>query len=136
MNDVSTEPRTVVVERELAHPPEKVWRVLTLPHFIEEWLGDNAFRAEAGHRFDLGFEWGDVNCRVLEVELHRKLSYTWASGELDSVVRWTLTPTTNGTKLTMEQTGFPDGQPRYYNGAQHGWPKFFDGIEQVLARID
>lgn len=136
MNEVSTEPKTIVVERELDAPPEKVWRVLTEPHFIKEWLMQNDFRAVVDHRFGFCFEWGEVDCRVLEVEPHRRLSYTWVSGELDSVITWTLTETSSGTRLRMEQTGFPANAPRYYYGAQHGWPKFFDGIERTLARMD
>ncbi len=37
MNE-STETRSVVIERELPYPPEKIWRALTQPHLIEEWL--------------------------------------------------------------------------------------------------
>ena len=43
--------RSVVVERELPHPPEKLWRALTQPHLIEQWLMKNDFRPAVGHRF-------------------------------------------------------------------------------------
>jgi hypothetical protein len=32
MNEAATETRSVVVEREIPHPPEKIWRALTQPH--------------------------------------------------------------------------------------------------------
>lgn len=136
MSSPPTEARSVVVEREMPHPPEKVWRVLTQPHLIEEWLMKSDFQPVVGHRFQLRFEWGVVDCRVRTVEPHRRLSYTWVSGELESLVTWTLTPAGTGTLLRMEQVGFPSGQPRYYHGARAGWPRFLAAIEELLGRID
>jgi uncharacterized protein YndB with AHSA1/START domain len=57
MNEVSTETRSVVVEREFPHPPEKVWRALTRPHLIGEWLMKTDFRPVVDHRFDFRFDW-------------------------------------------------------------------------------
>ena len=37
MTDAAAETRSVVVEREIPCPPEKIWRALTEPHLIEEW---------------------------------------------------------------------------------------------------
>ncbi len=143
MNHTSTETRTVVVERELPHPPEKVWRALTQQHLIEEWLMKNDFQPVVGHRFNLRGEWGGVlDCEVLAVELHRKLSYTWNHAHDDpaynlrSAVTLTLTPTSTGTHLRMEQSGFRPEQKLAYNGARHGWQGFFGALETVLARPD
>ena len=60
MNEASTETRSVVVEREIPHPPEKIWRALTQPHLIEEWLMKNDFKPAVGHRFNLRGDWGGV----------------------------------------------------------------------------
>lgn len=136
MNEASTETRSVVVERELSHPPEKIWRALTQPHLIEEWLMKADFKPVVGHHFGFRADWGAVDCQVLEAEPNEKLSYTWGDDNLKSVVTWTLTPTGKGTLLRMEQSGFRPDQPRYYQGARAGWPKFFANLEQVLARID
>lgn len=136
MTDIAPDERAVVVEREFPHPPEKLWRALTQPHLIEEWLMKSDFRALVDHRFEFRFDWGAVECRVLEVEQHRTLAYTWESGALRSVVTWTLTPTRRGTHLRMEQVGFPEEQPRYYQGARMGWPRFIDALEQTLATMD
>ena len=136
MNETSSETRAVVVEREMPYPPEKLWRALTQPHLIEEWLMKNDFKPVVDHRFNLRADWGAVSCQVLEVEPHKTLSYTWGDHSLKSVVTWTLTPTSAGTHLRMEQTGFRPDQPRYYQGARAGWPTFFANLEQVLARID
>ena len=136
MNETLTETRSVVVEREISHPPEKIWRALTQPHLIEEWLMKNDFKPVVDHRFSLRADWGAVDCQVLAVEPNKTLSYTWGDHDLKSIVTWTLTPTSAGTHLRMEQSGFRPDQPRYYHGARGGWPKFFANLEQVLARTD
>lgn len=136
MNETSAETRSVVVEREFPHPPEKIWRALTQPHLIEDWLMKNDFKPVVGGRFNLSADWGAVNCRVQKAEPNKTLSYTWDTKDLRSVVTWTLIPTSTGTLLRMEQTGFrPDQQP-YYRGAKAGWPRFFANLEEVLARMD
>ena len=136
MTDTATETRSVVVEREIAYPPEKIWRALTQPHLIEEWLMKNDFKPVVGHRFNLRADWGAVDCQVREVEPNKTLSYTWGAYGLESVVTWTLTPTSKGTQLRMEQTGFRPDQQQAYQGAKGGWPQFFAKLEQVLARMD
>jgi uncharacterized protein YndB with AHSA1/START domain len=132
----STERLSVVVEREIAHPPEKIWRALTQPHLIEEWLMKNSFKPVVGHRFDLHAEWGGVECVVVTIEPQKVLSYTWAARGLDSVVTWTLTPTDTGTRLRMEQVGFLPDQQMAYRGATAGWPRFLAALEQLVARLD
>jgi uncharacterized protein YndB with AHSA1/START domain len=136
MSDTSTVTQSVIIERDLPHPPDKIWRALTQPHLIAEWLMKNDFRPVVGHRFDLRADWGSVACEVLEVEPTTTLSYTWGDDVLKTVVTWTLAPTGTGTRLRMEQAGFQPDQPRYYHGARSGWPRFLDTLEQVLARID
>ena len=136
MNETSTETLSVVVEREIDFPPEKIWRALTQPHLIEEWLMKNDFKPVVDHRFNLRADWGAVDCQVLAIEPIHTLSYTWAAYGLESVVTWTLTPTSAGTRLRMEQSGFRTDQPQNYQGAKYGWQQFFANLEQVLARLD
>ena len=143
MTEAVAETRTVVVEREIAHPPAKLWRALTQPHLMAEWLMKNDFQPTVGHRFQLRGEWGGVlDCEVLEIEPERSLSYTWdydnddPAFALKSVVTFTLTPTANGARLRMEQSGFRPTQKQAYGGAHAGWKQFFDNLEQVLARPD
>ena len=133
--------RSVIVEREFPYPPEKIWRALTEPHLIEEWLMRNDFKPVVGQRFNLRGDWGGVlDCEVLQIEAHKSLSYTWnfqhddAAFNLQSVVTFTLTPTSAGTRLRMEQAGFHPDQKQAYGGARAGWEKFFTKLEQVLAR--
>ena len=136
MNEPSAGTLSVVVEREMPFPPEKIWRALTQSHLIEEWLMKNDFRPQEGHRFNLNASWGGVDCEVRTVVPNRTLTYTWNTKDLESVVTWTLTRTDRGTHLRMEQSGFrPDQQP-YYRGAKAGWQRFLAELEQVLARLD
>ena len=143
MTNTATETKTVVVERDIAHPPEKLWRALTQPHLIEEWLMKNDFSPVVGHRFNLRGEWGGVlDCEVLAIEPPKTLSYTWnfshddTAFNLTSVVTFTLTPTPSGTHLRMEQTGFRPDQRQAFGGARQGWEQFFANLEQTLARAD
>ena len=136
MTEATTETRTVVVEREIPYPPEKIWRALTQPHLIEEWLMKNDFELVADHKFNLRGDWGSVDCQVLKIQPMRMLSYSWEAHGLESIVTWTLTPTGTGTTLRMEQSGFRSDQEQAYRGARMGWGTFFAKLEQVLARTD
>ncbi|HEX8568478.1 MAG TPA: SRPBCC domain-containing protein [Caulobacteraceae bacterium] len=143
MTDVSAEVLTAVVERDFPHPPEKLWRALTQPHLIEEWLMKNDFAPVVGHRFNLRGDWGGVlDCEVLVVEPETTLAYTWnfdhddPAYALKSVVTFTLAPAGEGTRLRIEQSGFRPGQKQAYGGAYAGWRKFFDNLDQLAARLD
>lgn len=141
MSQAANETLSVVVEREIPHPPEKLWRALTQPHLIEEWLMKNDFNPVVGHHFKLRGEWGGVlDCEVLAIEPNKTLSYTWnfahddPAYRMQSVVTFTLTPTRTGTHLRMEQVGFRPDQKQAYGGARLGWKQNLEKLEQVLAR--
>jgi uncharacterized protein YndB with AHSA1/START domain len=135
--------RTVVVEREFAHPPAKVWRALTQPHLLAEWLMQTDFAPDVGHAFTLRTDpvggWnGMIDGKVLTVEPERVLAYTWDAGEgalrVTTVVTLTLTATAGGTHLRMEQSGFGSAQVQNFQGAKYGWQNFLDRLEALLAR--
>jgi uncharacterized protein YndB with AHSA1/START domain len=139
--------RSVIVERQMRHPPEKIWRALTQGPLIEDWLMKNDFQPVVGHKFNFRTapmpHWNGVtDCEVLAVEPHERLSYSWnASGEeaangLKTVVTWTLTPTEGGTHLRMEQSGFRPRDESNYQGAVYGWQRLVDGLERVTAGLD
>jgi uncharacterized protein YndB with AHSA1/START domain len=139
--------RSVVVEREIPHPPEKIWRALTQGPLIEEWLMKNDFQPVVGHRFNLRGtpmpNWsGVIDCEVLDVEPNVRLAYTWGlpgeevANAFKSVVTWTLTPTKGGTHLRMEHSGFRADQDANYKGASYGWNRFIGGLERVLGGLE
>ena len=138
----NTDPaRTLVVEREMPHSPEKVWHALTQSSLMEEWLMKNDFQPVVGHRFNLRAtpvpNWnGVIDGEVLVVEPNSRLAYSWGSMGLESVVTWTLTPTKGGTHVRMEQSGFRAEEDANYKGARYGWTKFIGDLERVVGRLD
>jgi uncharacterized protein YndB with AHSA1/START domain len=135
-----TTARSLVIEKELPHPPEKVWRALTHGPLIKEWLMDNDFQPVVGHRFNFRATpvapWnGVIESEVLIVEPNKKLSYSWGTLGLESVVIWTLAATKTGTLLRMEQSGFGPDQDANYKGAKYGWTKFIGNLERVVGGL-
>jgi uncharacterized protein YndB with AHSA1/START domain len=132
---------TIAFEFDLAHPPEKVWRALTDPDLLAEWLLPViGLRLEPGTAFTFRTQahpgWdGTVSCRFLEIEPHRKLRYTWSVPFLDTVVTFTLAPTASGTRLTLVQSGFKPDQKRESGGARYGWTMMGEKLVHLLARI-
>jgi uncharacterized protein YndB with AHSA1/START domain len=136
-----TTTRTLVIEKEMPHPPEKIWRALTQGPLIKEWLMDNDFEPVVGHRFQFRStpvpNWdGIIDSQVLVIEPNKKLSYSWGTMGMESVVTWTLTPTDAGTRLRMEQSGFGPDQDAAYKGANYGWQKFIGNMERVVAGLE
>jgi len=136
-----TSTRSVIVEREFPHPPEKVWRALTESSLIEQWLMKNDFQPVTGHAFTLRAEpvpgWnGIIECQVLAADPSKTLSYTWGTLGHGTVVTFTLAPVGAGTHLRMEQSGFRPDQEKNYKGAIYGWQRFIGSLEQVVARLE
>ena len=141
MTETVASTRTLTIERELPHPPEKVWRALTESSLIQEWLMGNDFQPEVGHRFKFRStpvpNWdGVIDSQVLVVEPVSRLSYSWGTMGMESVVTWTLTPTASGTHVRMEHSGFPSEESASYKGAKYGWTNFIGKLENVVGGLD
>jgi len=141
---IETTPRsqheTLSFELELPHPPATVWRALTEPALLAEWLlpvvdlklepgAEFMFRTQPHPGWD-----GTVSCRVREIEPQRKLSYDWTVPSLDTVVTFTLTPTAAGTRLSIVQSGFTPEQKQNFGGARYGWKMMGEKLTALLAR--
>jgi uncharacterized protein YndB with AHSA1/START domain len=132
---------SISFEFDLHHPPEKVWRALTEPALLAQWLLPvTGLELEPGAAFTFKTQphpgWdGSVQCRFLEIEAHRKLSYTWSVPFLETVVTFTLTPTASGTHLTLVQSGFKPEQKQESGGARYGWRMMSEKLVQLLARM-
>ncbi len=128
-------------EFDLHHSPEKVWRALTDPVLLNEWLLPViGFELEPGAAFLFKTQphpgWdGTVNCRILEIDAQRKLSYAWSVPFLDTVVTFTLTPTAAGTRLSLVQSGFKPDQKQNFGGARYGWKMMVGKLVDLLARL-
>lgn len=135
-----TNTRTLVIEREMPHSPEKIWRALTQGPLIQEWLMDNDFEPVVGHKFQFRAtpvpQWnGIIDSRVLVVEPNKKLSYSWGTLGLESVASWTLVATAGGTLLRLEQSGFGPDQDAAYKGATYGWKRFIGNLERIVGGL-
>jgi uncharacterized protein YndB with AHSA1/START domain len=126
---------------DLHHPPEKVWRALTEPALLAEWLLPVVdFELQPAAAFTLkappqpGWD-GIVNGRFLEIEAHRKLSYSWVVGDIDTVVTFTLTATASGTRLSLVHSGFRADQKKNLGGARYGWKMMSAKLVDLLERI-
>jgi uncharacterized protein YndB with AHSA1/START domain len=137
---------TLVVERELPHPQDKVWRALTQAPLIADWLMQTDFEPVVGKQFNLRTQamahWnGVLDCEVLDVEPQSRLAYSWntsgeEAGRLTTVVTFFLTPTQTGVLVRMEQSGFAAMDDSNYRGAAYGWPKYLDGLERVAGQLE
>lgn len=147
MNDIAAgTSRSIVVEREMPHPPEKVWRALTTSALIDEWLMENDFQPVPGHRFHFRAKpvpgWSGVtHCEVLAVDPPHRLVYSWGDGTesasgLRTRVAWTLTPVAGGTRVRMEQSGFRPEDEAGYRAMSGGWPHILAGLERVSGAAD
>lgn len=141
-NTAPSQTDAISFDFDLRHSPEKVWRALTDPVLLAEWLLPAfALKLEPGAAFTFKTQpypgWdGTVNCQLLEIEAQRKLSYTWVVGEmLDTVVTFTLTPTASGTHLSLVQSGFKPDQKQNFGGARYGWTTMGGKLVDLLANI-
>ena len=107
-----TDPEALVFECTLDAPPEKVWRALTIPHYLERWL-----RPEQG-----------LDLALLTAEENRSLTYRWresgagtAADAEDSVVTFELSPTAEGGtwfRLTHAPLSLPEAANSNGRGPQ------------------
>jgi uncharacterized protein YndB with AHSA1/START domain len=128
-------------EFDLPHAPAKVWRALTEPDLLAEWLLPVIdLKLERGAAFTLKTQahgdWdGTVNCRVREVDPPRRISYDWVVGDLVTVVTFTLTPSATGTRLHLVQSGFTPPQRKNFGGARYGWNMMGGKLIDLLGRM-
>ncbi len=126
---------------DLPHAQAKVWRALTDPGLLGEWLLPViGLKLEAGTAFTFATKpypgWdGIVHCRILTVEAPTKISYAWVVGEMDTIVTFTLTPTAAGTRLSLVHAGFKPSQKQNFGGARYGWNLMGGKLVALLARI-
>lgn len=123
--------RTLVLVRELRHPPEKVWRALTEPEHLREWapFDTDGSLGAAGNMVRLTTA-GLPTPRVTETTVKRAdpprlLEYNW--GGFD--IRWELEPHGTGTRLTL----WANIGDRYIAMGAAGWHICFDVLDHHLA---
>jgi uncharacterized protein YndB with AHSA1/START domain len=121
---------TLVLVRELRHPPERVWQALTDPAHLSEWAPFDADRnlAAVGRvkLTTVGTPAPQVTeTTVKRAEAPRLLEYSWGGGNL----RWELEPLGGGTRLTL----WHNIDRRFISWGAAGWHICFDVLERLLA---
>ncbi len=139
----TSQTNALTFEFDLQHSPAKVWRALTDPALLAEWLlpvVGQKLELVPGHDFTFKTQpypgWdGIVNCKMIEIEAQKKLTYAWTVPFLDTVVTFTLTPTASGTRLNLVQSGFKPGQEQNFGGARYGWNMMGKKLVDLLGRV-
>jgi uncharacterized protein YndB with AHSA1/START domain len=115
---MTTESRDVLLEVDLPHSPEKVWRAITEADLVAEWLMASGLRPEVGSRFqvpsaDPRSRTPAVECEVTEAIPNCKLQWRQREREteqgscaVESTVTLQLLPTSTGTQLRIVHEGF------------------------------
>jgi len=142
-NTAANHTDSIAFDFDLPHAPDKVWRALTDPALLEQWLLPvTGFELQPGAAFMFRTQayrgWdGTVSCRMIEVDPQRKLSYAWAVSDmqLDTVVTFTLAPTASGTHVSLVQSGFKPQQQQNFGGARYGWKMMGGKLVDLLERI-
>lgn len=121
---------TLVVVRDLRHPPEKVWQALTDPAHLVEWAPFDADRKmDAVGPVTLstvGTPQPQISETIVKrAEAPKLLEYSWGGNEL----RWELEPLGNGTRLTL----WHNIDRRYITWGAAGWHICIDIMDHFLA---
>ena len=121
---------TLVLVRELRHPPEKVWRALTEPEQLREWAPFDADRTldTSGpvKLSTVGAPTPQVSeTTVKRAEAPKLLEYNWGGND----IRWELEPLAGGTRLTL----WHNIDRRFISWGAAGWHICFDVLDRLLG---
>ena len=121
---------TLVLVRELRHPPTKVWQALTDPAHLREWAPFDADRSLASvgpvKLSTVGTPTPVISeTRVTRADAPKLLEYQWGDGDM----RWQLEPLGGGTRLTL----WHNIDRRYISMGAAGWHICFDVLDRLLA---
>ena len=93
-----------VLSRQYDHDAAAVWRMLTEPQAMAQWLAPGSIELRVGGavRIDFADSGTVIDSRVTALEPGRVLAYSWSSGsEPERPMRWELAPVQGGTRLTL-----------------------------------
>ena len=113
----------------IAAPIERVWAALTAPTSIRGWMGDDesvVVDLKVGGQYR--FFGGETTGSFTRIEEPSNLEYTWRQMEwqpdwADSIVRWELQPSGEGTQVRLTHDKFPNKQER--DSHDEGWDLYF-----------
>jgi uncharacterized protein YndB with AHSA1/START domain len=118
---------TLVLVKDLRHPPEKVWRALTEPTHLREWAPFDA-SGDLGKIGTVNITWvgapAPIETRVTRADAPKVLEYTSGGNDM----RWELEGRGGGTRLTL----WAVIDRRYISMGAAGWHIAFDVLERLL----
>ena len=122
---------TLVLVRDLAHPPAKVWKALTDPEHLREWAPFDSDRNLGAVGTAKLTTVGAPTPLVSETQVKRAdapkvLEFNWGGQD----IRWELEPLGGGgTRLTL----WHNIDRRFISMGAAGWHICFDVLERLLA---
>ena len=121
---------TLILVRDLRHPPAKVWQALTDPAHLREWApfdADGSLATVGPVKLTtVGMPAPQVSeTTVKRAEAPRLLEYNWGGNDL----RWQLEPLDGGTRLTL----WHNIDRGFISWGAAGWHVCFDVLERLLA---
>ena len=94
----------------------------------------NDFKPVVGHSFNLRARLGRASTARSWRSSRTRRCLTWVRLSPRERRHLNSTPTSGGTRLRMEQSGFRPDQQQYYQGAQTGWQRFFANLSRSWRR--
>ncbi|WP_040783395.1 SRPBCC family protein [Nocardia pneumoniae] len=138
---------TIELDHFYPHPPAKVWRALTTPRLMAQWLMEpEGFEPVAGNRFRMHAKpiaatkfSGEISCAVLEAVAPKRLRIAWDDAASDTPTGWTVTwdlcPEGRGTRILFSHRGFDPDDPTAQlarNIMRNGWPGMLHRLAALL----
>ena len=108
----------LTMTRELAHPPERVWPMLTEPGQLSRWspvVPDRPLTSAGPAVSHETPDAGEVDVTVLRCDPPRELVHRWGA----HLLRWALAPVPGGSRLTLEQTFDVRSEAPMYGAGWH-----------------
>ncbi len=132
----------IAFERVYPHPPQKIWRALTDPVALGEWLMETDFVPEVGRTFTMWCDDGEGGtdtyiCTLLEYHPPTRMLWSWvldgSQDQGDTYVKFRVEQLASGTKVTITHTG--DRDPDTVEKFKGGWPYKLDQLGTALSGI-
>lgn len=128
-------------------PPEAVFRALTEPEALREWMGAPAPVVEprVGGRYELGWQstmegvdYAGGPMQILDIVPNQRLVVSWPDWRGDSSVpmqsiTWILEPESTGTRVTLVHAGFT--RTVDFSDYPFGWDHFMSAMAKVAVRL-
>ncbi|WP_225728858.1 MULTISPECIES: SRPBCC domain-containing protein [unclassified Nocardia] len=147
MSEAELDPAAVEIGSFFPQSPSAVWRALTEPSLIEQWLMRSiGFTTAVGTHFIFAVPTqptGEIACEVLEVRPGEQLTLSWVDLRAEYprrwVLDWTIRPQGRGTRFLLTHTGFDIADRRQKmarNAMERGWRTTMTRLREVLEHAE